>query len=291
VDNALCWPHDSGNPNAAASEDGAERQEENAMESRNTPWTVTALAVGGLLVAGGLGGVMLDTEPATARTTQDQPAHVHFGGDAGSALIPIFAIADGALISEPADTTVAAENLLEQHAFENEMRRLWEDHIAWTRLYIVSAAADLPDTELTAQRLLRNQADIGDAIRPFYGDAAADELTTLLEEHILGAAELLTAAKSGDQTATEIATDNWYVNADQIGAFLSAANPDAWPRSEMQAEMRMHLDVTLQEATARLNGDFAADIAAYDEVHGHILAFADLLSDGIIQQFPDRFAD
>ena len=71
---------------------------------------------------------------------------------------------------------------------------------------------------------------------------------------------------------------------------VAAANPDAWPRSEMQAEMRMHLDVTLQEATARLNGDFAADIAAYDEVHDHILAFADLLSNGIIQQFPDRFA-
>src|SRR5688572_29967476 len=198
------------------------------MESRNTRWTVTALAVGGLFVAGGLSGVMLDTEPATARAALAQPAHIHLTGDAGSVLTPIFAIADGALNSGPSDTSAVAQDLIEQHDFENEMRRLWEDHIAWTRLYIVSAAADLPDTELTAQRLLRNQADIGDAIRPFYGDAAADELTTLLEEHILGAAELLAVAKGGDQTAIEIATDNWYVNGNQIGAFLSAANPDAW---------------------------------------------------------------
>jgi hypothetical protein len=170
------------------------------------------------------------------------------------------------------------------------MRRLWEDHITWTRLYIISAAADLPDRDLTAQRLLRNQTDIGNAIKTFYGEDAGNELTTLLEEHILGAVDLLDAAKAGDQVAVEVARANWYANADAIGAFLSAANPEQWPLSEMQTGMRMHLDVTLEEATARLTGDFETDIVAYDKVHDHILAFADLLSNGIIQQFPDRFA-
>jgi hypothetical protein len=174
--------------------------------------------------------------------------------------------------------------------FREQTRELWEDHVAWTRIYIVSAAADLPDLELTAQRLLRNQADIGDAARPFYGDAAADELTTLLEEHITGAAALLVAAKSGDQTAVSVASANWYANADAIAAFLAAANPEQWPRADLEAEMRMHLDLTLEEAIARLNGDFAADIAAYDVVHDHILGFADRLSDGIVAQFPDQFA-
>ena len=126
--------------------------------------------------------------------------------------------------------------------------------------------------------------------RPFYGEAAADELTTLLEEHITGAAALLTAAKSGDQTAVEIAGANWYANADAIAAFLATANPEQWPRADLEAEMRMHLDLTLEEATARLNRDFAADIAAYDVVHDHILGFADRLSDGIVAQFPDQFA-
>ena len=169
------------------------------------------------------------------------------------------------------------------------MRKLWEDHIVWTRLYIVSAAAGLPDADQAAQRLLRNQADIGDAIKPFYGDAAGTQLTALLRGHILTAATLVGAAKSGDTTAVNAASKAWYANADSIATFLSAANPRNWPVAALQSAMRMHLDLTLKEASARLHGDWAADIAAYDAVHQHILQMADVLSDGIIKQFPTRF--
>ena len=178
----------------------------------------------------------------------------------------------------------------EASAFRLTMRELWEDHATWTRLFIVSAAADLPDQDATAARLLRNQSDIGDALAPFYGEAAGDELTALLRDHILGAADLLAAVRAGDQARTAAATVAWYANADEIAAFLSAANPDHWSRAAMRAEMAMHLDLTLKEAGARLRGDWAADIAAYDEVRHHILGWADLLSAGVIRQFPDRFA-
>ena len=174
-------------------------------------------------------------------------------------------------------------------AFHDAMRRLWEDHIVWTRLYIVSAAAGLPDADQAAQRLLRNQADIGDAIKPFYGDAAGTQLTALLRGHILTAATLVGAAKSGDTTAVNAASAAWYANADSIATFLSSANPRNWPVAALQSAMRMHLDLTLKETSARLHGDWAADIAAYDEVHQHILQMADVLSDGIIKQFPTRF--
>ena len=175
-------------------------------------------------------------------------------------------------------------------AFDRTMRALWEDHATWTRLFIVSALAGLPDQEATARRLLRNQADIGDALKPFYGEEAGDALAALLADHILGAADLLTAAKAGDQDKVEAAVAAWYANADRIAAFLSAANPDHWPPAEMRAEMGMHLDLTLKEARARLGGDWEADVAAYDVVHRHILGWADVLSAGVVQQFPERFA-
>lgn len=176
-----------------------------------------------------------------------------------------------------------------QLAFHDAMRKLWEDHVTWTRLYIVSAAADLPDKGQTAGRLLQNQVDIGDAIKPFYGAAAGDQLTGLLNDHILIAAELIDAAKAGDTAAFEDAKTRWYANADDIAAFLHAANPENWPLEEMQAMMKSHLDLTLEEAAARLNGDYAGDIAAYDKVHDEILEMADMLSDGIIRQFPKAF--
>lgn len=179
-------------------------------------------------------------------------------------------------------------------AFRAEMRRLWEDHIVWTRQYIVSAATlgeDLPDIGPTAARLFANQSDIGDAIKPFYGDAAGAQLTALLTDHIAIAADAISQAKSGNQPGLDAALETWYTNGDDIAAFLASANPRNWPFDAMSTHMRAHLDHTLAEAVARLTGDYEADIAAYDAVHEQILHMADMLSDGIIAAFPQRFSE
>ena len=170
------------------------------------------------------------------------------------------------------------------------MRKLWEDHITWTRLYIVSAEGGARDADATAGRLLQNQVDIGNAIKPFYGDAAGDKLTALLKDHILTAADLLTAAKAGDNAKLTTARTKWYANADQIADFLAGANPKYWPADQMRSEMHAHLDHTLDEAVAHLKGDYQADIAAYDTIHDQILGMADMLSEGITRQFPGKFS-
>ena len=82
-----------------------------------------------------------------------------------------------------------------KRAFHDGMRRLWVDHVTWTRLFIVSFAADLPDLQATTDRLLQNQTDIGDAVKPFYGKAAGNQLTDLLTQHILTAAQVLDAGQ------------------------------------------------------------------------------------------------
>ena len=172
----------------------------------------------------------------------------------------------------------AEQRGLTEQRLHDEMRRLWEDHITWTRLFIVSASADLPDTPATTQRLLRNQQDIGDAIKPFYGRAAGERLTSLLQEHIVVAADLLAAAKAGDQAAVERHSAAWYRNAGQIATFLSKANPQHWARKEMRSMMREHLDLTLQEAVAHLEQRHRTDIRTYDRIHRQILGMADMLS-------------
>jgi hypothetical protein len=176
-----------------------------------------------------------------------------------------------------------------QVAFHDDMRKLWEDHITWTRLAIVTFADGSAGFNATAGRLLANQTDIGNAIKPFYGDAAGNQLTALLREHILIAVEILQAAKAGDTPAFEAARTRWYANANQIADFLSAANPRFWPQAEMRAAMKAHLDQTLAEAAHELGGDYAASVADYEVVHAHILMMADLLSSGIMRQFPGLF--
>jgi hypothetical protein len=175
-------------------------------------------------------------------------------------------------------------------AFRDDMRMLWEDHVVWTRMAVIGILDETPDTGASVARLLQNQVDIGNAIKPFYGEAAGDQLSALLTDHILIAADLLVAARDGDAAGFADADARWTQNADDIAAFLAGANPANWPEAEMRTMMREHLALTTNEAVARLNQDWEADVAAYDAIHHQILHMADMLSDGIIAQFPAAFA-
>ena len=174
-------------------------------------------------------------------------------------------------------------------AFHDAMRKLWEDHVTWTRLFIVSALGNLADKDATTARLLKNQEDIGDAIKPIYGDDAGMKLTALLKDHILTAADLVAASAAGDSAKAAAATKKWSANADEIAAFLNGANPTAWPLDAAKAMMREHLEATTAEVAARIKKDWIADVAAFEKVHEQALKMADMLSDGIRSQFPQKF--
>jgi hypothetical protein len=206
-----------------------------------------------------------------------------------SASVVPAALAAVVVVQTPAPAVAAAPAIPAAAAqLRTDMRKLWEDHITWTRIYIISVGAGLGDKDTAAQRLLQNQVDIGNAIKPFYGDEAGNKLTALLKEHILGAADLLAAAKANDQAKVATQKARWYKNADDIAVFLSGANPKNWPAATMKSEMKMHLDVTLQEALDRFAGKWAEDVKDYDRVHEHILGLADTLTSGIAAQFPDK---
>ena len=169
------------------------------------------------------------------------------------------------------------------------LRDVWVDHTGWTRNYIISFVAGLPDTTLVAERLLKNQEAIGNAIKPFYGTEAATKLTNLLKGHIMGAVELLKAAKAGNTTVATAAENKWYENADQIATFLSNANP-YWSKEALKNMLDNHLALTKSEAVARLTGHYAADIATYDKVRQEANMMSDALVDGIVKQFPNKFS-
>ena len=218
--------------------------------------------------------------------SSSRPLHVLNAGALALALVITSCSSSGSGDHATHDSTVPVHTA----SLRDDMRKLWEDHITWTRNYIIAAEAGSPDTDATATRLLQNQTDIGDAIKPLYGDAAGTQLTSLLRDHILTAADLITAAKANDADKVAATKDKWYANADAIADFLAKANPENWPAAEMRQMMHDHLDITLAEAVDHLKGDYAADIADYDKVHTQILKMADMLTDGIVAQFPEQFA-
>jgi uncharacterized membrane protein YphA (DoxX/SURF4 family) len=184
-----------------------------------------------------------------------------------------------------ASPSVAADRAATLH---QDMRKLWTDHTVWTRDYVIAAVDDRPDAQAAANRLMKNQEDIGNAVGAYYGQAAGQQLTSLLKQHIAIAVDVIKAAKAGDKAAQQQASDKWQRNAIDIATFLSKANSN-WPKDALINMMKAHLSTTTDEVVARLTHDYDADVRAYDAVYNHILMMADALSDGIIKQFPDKF--
>ena len=169
------------------------------------------------------------------------------------------------------------------------MRKLWADHMQWTYGTVNAFFHDADAVDPTLKRLLANQDDIGNAIKPFYGDEAGAKLTQLLRTHIDQAVPVLKAAQAGDDAALKKAQDDWYANAQQIADFLTKANPDNWPQSAASPALKMHIDQTTTYSVDLMKGDYAKAIENYGHAFDHMMEVADILTDGIVKQFPDKF--
>lgn len=175
-------------------------------------------------------------------------------------------------------------------AYELKMdqKRLWIDHVSWTRSFIVSDLSSLDDKGSVLERLLKNQDDIGNSIKSYYGEDAGNQLATLLREHIELAGQVVDAAKTGNKSDLEKYNKLWYENADKIAKFLSSANPN-YSYKVLKDMLYKHLQFVTDQATSRLNKDWKSDIEAYDKGEDHMIMFADIIADGIIKQFPQKF--
>lgn len=167
-------------------------------------------------------------------------------------------------------------------------RKLWIDHVSWTRSFILSDLSSLPDKGSVLERLLKNQDDIGASIKPYYGEDAGNKLSKLLREHIVTAGQVVDAAKNNNKTDLDKSNTLWYKNADDIAEFLSSANPN-WSNTELKDMLHKHLEFISNQVIARLNKNWKADIEAYDKGEDHIIMFADVISNGIMKQFPEKF--
>jgi hypothetical protein len=173
-------------------------------------------------------------------------------------------------------------------ALSQAMRKLWADHVVWTRLYIIAAVDGTPDAQVAAERLLKNQDQIGQAIVPYYGADAGRKLSDLLRQHILIAVDVVKAAKANDQAKLKDADQRWHANAADIATFLSGANPN-WGKQSVQSMLNEHLALTTREAVDRLQKNYSDDVSNFDSIFNQAMMMADTLSSGIVKQFPNRF--
>lgn len=171
---------------------------------------------------------------------------------------------------------------------KDNLRMRWSDHVIWTKNYIVSAFANSEDKEKVLARLLQNQQEIGDVYKPYYGEAVGDKLAQLLREHIFITGKVLAAVIAGNQADLETYNKEWYDNADDIAKFLSAHNPK-YSYEQLKEMLHERLELITDDVTARANKDWDTEVIAFDKGLEHIIMFGDLLTEGIVKQFADKF--
>lgn len=199
------------------------------------------------------------------------------------------------LLLAPYKVQAIENTILENNAYTNaiydlkmDMRRLWIDHMWWTRNFIISDLASLDDKEDIFQRLLENQDNIGNSIKPYYGEEAGNKLSSLLKEHILLAGKVVDATKDDSKDDLEKYNKLWHENADKIADFLSSANPN-YSNKDLKDMLYKHLQLITDQAAAMIKKDWKSGIETFDRGEDHIIKLADMLSDGIIKQFPKKF--
>lgn len=168
-----------------------------------------------------------------------------------------------------------------------QMVDLWEQHVAWNRNVMLCIVDELPGTELAIERLQQNKTEIGNALKPFYGNEAGDELTALLQAHVRISVEVMQFAKEEKQVELQEANDRWYANADAIASFLADIN-SYWATDKIQLIIKDQLRFTTTQAVCRINKDYPADIIAYDKAHTDVLLMAEIFANGIANQFPEK---
>lgn len=184
-----------------------------------------------------------------------------------------------------ADSTAVKKTALE---LTINMHTLWDDNATWTRTVLLCFIDDLPGKDQATKRLLLNQAEIGNSMKPYYGLEAGRKLTLLLNKHIQISAEMVYAAKSKNKSLLETANEQWHMNADEISKFLSKRNPD-WELNDMKEMMDQQIKLITDQVQQRMNKNYDEDIIAYDKAHAEILKMSGIISKGIIKQFPEKF--
>jgi len=164
----------------------------------------------------------------------------------------------------------------------------WLEHIFYTRLLLISVTENLTDLEKIKTRLLENPKDIAKIFQRYYENSAAQLIENLLTEHLIICYNLIVSLKNKNQKVADDLNKKWYKNADYMVDEFSRLNP-FFLKKELRQLLYNHLNLTDDEVTARLNGNYTADIKTYDMLQEETLKMSEFFANGIFMQFPHLF--
>lgn len=184
--------------------------------------------------------------------------------------------------------------------FRMDSRTLWAKYVWGLLNYGISLNNMIPGTNQVERRLARNSYALGEFLAPYYGVNAADRFGTLLNSFCKIGVEVIDAVKDGRGiTGTE---ELWALSIDEISSFLHELNPNSWPKTLIAEYFENMAKFWINEIMSRAEEDWGANEIAIDNLNKLVItglgtnggtfgSLADLISRGIIAQFPMKFID
>lgn len=160
------------------------------------------------------------------------------------------------------------------------MRMAWLNHTYLLRMLLVSMAADLPDQQELVTALIDNAEEIADLFGRYYPENTVNSLRDLLVRQVELTGGLITQKKEGRTKDTVEQVRRLNENADRIAELLASATPE-YEESVLKEMFRMHVDLTGQEISERLAGNYEKDLQTFWNIQRQIIAMADYFANGL----------
>lgn len=166
------------------------------------------------------------------------------------------------------------------------LRDLWVGHVFWVRGVVSETIAGNAAAAKAAEaQVVANAKLIAAAIEPFYGQAAADKLFSLLAGHYGAVKAYLDASdKAGQDAAMQKLTGN----AEEIAVFLSGANPNL-PVDTLHGLLMGHGGHHLQQIQQLRDKQYPQEAQTWEAMKNHMYVVADALAGALAKQFPEKF--
>lgn len=187
-----------------------------------------------------------------------------------------------------AQTNTPAEQKIDKQELKNEMLRLWIDNAIWTRQSILCLTDKLPGTQESLYRLLINQENMGRIFTKYYGKTAGDEFCELISSNTSLTIRIIREKSIRSTNELDQIEKRMVYNVKKTAAYLANINPN-WEKAELEKLFLLQLELFEKQVEARISGNYVKDIEIMDKIISESYYLADVLSEGIIKQFPGRF--
>lgn len=162
--------------------------------------------------------------------------------------------------------------------WEEYVTQLWTERLVWVRQLIISQMLSLRDFPFVAQRLQRNDAELGQILGSVFGPEAGARFEQLLGEYIRNLNGVASTVKSGNDP--DPLMQQWYGSAAEIGEFASQINP-YWGKSAVESLIDDEIGLESDLLSGLKNDEFARVVANFDPAYDKALEAARFMIYGI----------